>query len=114
MLYFIICFVLFCCCFLSCSSIIFFFKQKAAYELRIRDWSSDVCSSDLRRISVAHTATEMISQCFTGHKALRGVKRKTDASMMGREERKSVAEGKSVSGRVDHGGHRIIKKKSIE
>src|SRR3546814_21063331 len=27
---------------------IFFFKQKAAYEMRISDWSSDVCSSDLR------------------------------------------------------------------
>src|SRR3546814_8677387 len=27
----------------------FFFKQKTAYELRIRDWSSDVCSSDLQR-----------------------------------------------------------------
>src|SRR3546814_1532749 len=27
----------------------FFFKQKAAYEMRISDWSSDVCSSDLRR-----------------------------------------------------------------
>src|SRR3546814_19725834 len=26
---------------------IFFFKQKTAYEMRIRDWSSDVCSSDL-------------------------------------------------------------------
>src|SRR3546814_8455848 len=25
----------------------FFFKQKTAYEMRIRDWSSDVCSSDL-------------------------------------------------------------------
>src|SRR3546814_4786041 len=25
----------------------FFFKQKAAYEMRISDWSSDVCSSDL-------------------------------------------------------------------
>src|SRR3546814_10758994 len=29
------------CCFF------FFFKQKTAYELRISDWSSDVCSSDL-------------------------------------------------------------------
>src|SRR3546814_2038194 len=29
-----------CCCF-------FFFKQKTAYEMRISDWSSDVCSSDL-------------------------------------------------------------------
>src|SRR3546814_2768782 len=27
----------------------FFFKQKTAYELRISDWSSDVCSSDLSR-----------------------------------------------------------------
>src|SRR3546814_1087783 len=25
-----------------------FFKQKTAYEMRIRDWSSDVCSSDLQ------------------------------------------------------------------
>src|SRR3546814_6666932 len=29
------------------SCYIFFFKQKAAYEMRISDWSSDVCSSDL-------------------------------------------------------------------
>src|SRR3546814_7627686 len=33
----------FCCrCFFF-----FFFKQKTAYEMRISDWSSDVCSSDL-------------------------------------------------------------------
>src|SRR3546814_2883262 len=29
----------------------FFFKQKTAYEMRISDWSSDVCSSDLLRRS---------------------------------------------------------------
>src|SRR3546814_8129241 len=28
----------------------FFFKQKTAYEMRISDWSSDVCSSDLCRL----------------------------------------------------------------
>src|SRR3546814_7683195 len=28
--------------------LLFFFKQKTAYEMRISDWSSDVCSSDLR------------------------------------------------------------------
>src|SRR3546814_7127184 len=28
---------------------VFFFKQKTAYEMRISDWSSDVCSSDLER-----------------------------------------------------------------
>src|SRR3546814_17816420 len=32
-----------------CVCIFFFFKQKTAYEMRISDWSSDVCSSDLRR-----------------------------------------------------------------
>src|SRR3546814_2656783 len=29
----------------------FFFKQKTAYEMRISDWSSDVCSSDLCSLS---------------------------------------------------------------
>src|SRR3546814_10851337 len=33
---------------LTCQSGFFFFKQKTAYEMRISDWSSDVCSSDLR------------------------------------------------------------------
>src|SRR3546814_9997643 len=30
-----------------CLCYVFFFKQKTAYEMRISDWSSDVCSSDL-------------------------------------------------------------------
>src|SRR3546814_666075 len=30
----------------------FFFKQKTAYELRISDWSSDVCSAELRCVEV--------------------------------------------------------------
>src|SRR3546814_11329156 len=34
-----------CLYFICCS--FFFFKQKTAYEMRISDWSSDVCSSDL-------------------------------------------------------------------
>src|SRR3546814_7871374 len=33
---------------MSCGVVVvFFFKQKTAYEVRISDWSSDVCSSDL-------------------------------------------------------------------
>src|SRR3546814_3996930 len=32
-------------CYIAC--VVFFFKQKTAYEMRISDWSSDVCSSDL-------------------------------------------------------------------
>src|SRR3546814_9880261 len=34
----------------------FFFKQKTAYEMRISDWSSDVCSSDLPSGSYAANA----------------------------------------------------------
>src|SRR3546814_4489264 len=30
----------------------FFFKQKTAYEMRISDWSSDVCSSDLEDVAI--------------------------------------------------------------
>src|SRR3546814_15285734 len=30
--------------------VVFFFKQKTAYEMRISDWSSDVCSSDLPNV----------------------------------------------------------------
>src|SRR3546814_1605741 len=34
----------------------FFFKQKTAYEMRISDWSSDVCSSDLASMPMAGAA----------------------------------------------------------
>src|SRR3546814_2914420 len=49
----IVCISLFCICVLLESFFVefffvFFFKQKTAYEMRISDWSSDVCSSDLR------------------------------------------------------------------
>src|SRR3546814_1256244 len=37
---------------------VFFFKQKTAYEMRISDWSSDVCSSDLRGGDGDHRAAE--------------------------------------------------------
>src|SRR3546814_9790356 len=40
----LVCFRLFCVCL---ELVVFFFKQKTAYEMRISDWSSDVCSSDL-------------------------------------------------------------------
>src|SRR3546814_7627449 len=36
-----------------CCFYIFFFKQKTAYEMRISDWSSDVCSSDLSSPAIA-------------------------------------------------------------
>src|SRR3546814_18882655 len=36
----------------------FFFKQKTAYEMRISDWSSDVCSSDLPVLALGPLTTE--------------------------------------------------------
>src|SRR3546814_10603907 len=42
---------------------LFFFKQKTAYEMRISDWSSDVCSSDLGR------AAEVLEDLGFGCKA---------------------------------------------
>src|SRR3546814_5941586 len=56
----------------------FYFKQKTAYELRISDWSSDVCSSDLGEASADSLAAlaaggvaglrfvELISQRYAG------------------------------------------------
>src|SRR3546814_19565585 len=38
--------------------VVFFFKQKTAYEMRISDWSSDVCSSDLD--TLAHPAGKFV------------------------------------------------------
>src|SRR3546814_7538006 len=40
-----------CCYVVSLFFFFFFFKQKTAYEMRISDWSSDVCSSDLVRLA---------------------------------------------------------------
>src|SRR3546814_8349916 len=42
----------------------FFFKQKTAYEMRISDWSSDVCSSDLSRSRPEKAATSL--RCMIG------------------------------------------------
>src|SRR3546814_4757388 len=41
--------------FVGCFFCFFFFKQKTAYEMRISDWSSDVCSSDLQWVVNAYT-----------------------------------------------------------
>src|SRR3546814_13860769 len=52
----------------------FFFKQKTAYEMRISDWSSDVCSSDLAAIQELMAAggerrdiNRIFFQTFAGH-----------------------------------------------
>src|SRR3546814_4568822 len=46
----------------------FFFKQKTADEMRISDWSSDVCSSDLLSPAISHKAIERrADQRFEDH-----------------------------------------------
>src|SRR3546814_13971911 len=78
----------------------FFFKQKTAYEMRISDWSSDVCSSDLER-----PRAWPLDALFDDRRPADrlGIRR-------WQLDRKSVVQGKSVSVRVDLGGRRIIKK----
>src|SRR3546814_1446706 len=47
----------------------FFFKQKTAYEMRISDWSSDVCSSDLtktKRYTVSEDNVAEVVSMMTG------------------------------------------------
>src|SRR3546814_2835497 len=41
-------------------SVFFFFKQKTAYEMRISDWSSDVCSSDLVAVDAGDGANGIV------------------------------------------------------
>src|SRR3546814_13767465 len=101
--------------------------------MRISDWSSDVCSSDLarqrgtepalfhRRRVVAIRATggdaaprsgraeDHLPRVRTGIAGRRTRDRRRSAAL----DRKSVVSGKSVSVRVDLGGRRIIKKKKI-
>src|SRR3546814_8566353 len=77
---------------------IFFFKQKTAYDMRISDWSSDVCSSDLLEHPVPDPALCPAAEA--------------PVHILPVADRKSVVSGKSVSVRVDLGGRRIIKKKN--
>src|SRR3546814_15504221 len=49
----------------SSFSFFFFFKQKTAYEMRISDWSSDVCSSDLYHLLCCHVTPENLRRTRT-------------------------------------------------
>src|SRR3546814_9398182 len=48
--------------------IFFFFKQKTAYEMRISDWSSDVCSSDLDENSIPGFTFDLLEHAATSEK----------------------------------------------
>src|SRR5438067_12575494 len=76
----------------------FFFSSRRRHTRSKRDWSSDVCSSDLASRAHVQRAEELESQAdIRSLKHFRG----------GSQDRKSVVWGK----RVDLGGRRIIKKK---
>src|SRR3546814_4749831 len=48
----------------------FFFKQKTAYEMRISDWSSDVCSSDLHTMCKLRIPRHRVGTTDSGEKSL--------------------------------------------
>src|SRR3546814_7668163 len=56
----------------------FFFKQKTAYEMRISDWSSDVCSSDLktqrinRKVGMADRVRQIVLDIRMSHDRVAG------------------------------------------
>src|SRR3546814_11115303 len=110
------------------------FKQKTAYEMRISDWSSDVCSSDLCAGSDRADGNPFLSHAFlhaleesgsVGAEAGWQPQHLLMTDKAGRlvgaapmylkgQDRKRVVSGKSVSVRVDLGGRRIIKKKKYK
>src|SRR3546814_17270926 len=101
----------------------FFFKQKTAYEMRISDWSSDVCSSDLARgfrrsYGWVSLGRRLLSERI-GFAALCCAQLLADAvELVGHPghrpggDRKRVVLGKGVSVRVDLGGRRSVKQKN--
>src|SRR3546814_1173748 len=78
--------------------VFFFFKQKTAYEMRISDWSSDVCSSDLGEVDylVATDAIGMGLNMHVAHVAFASL-RKFDGH---RQRRLTVPEMAQIAGRA--------------
>src|SRR3546814_1980014 len=74
-----------------CYDVFFFFKQKTAYELRISDWSSDVCSSDLSvAFGLARNHPFVDGNKRTAHVCYRVFLALNDADLAASEEEKYV------------------------
>src|SRR3546814_7791631 len=69
----------------------FFFKQKTAYEMRISDWSSDVCSSDLHCRAQPDRRTHYKdgrgawSLCLSRNRAVRSRQPRSEERRVGKE-----------------------------
>src|SRR3546814_518279 len=82
-------------------SLFFFFKQKTAYEMRIRDWSSDVCSSDLyerQRALMARGFTTRARLQDAGHALQQAREKLRAAKAEAAKARASLATGPAVPG----------------
>src|SRR3546814_7167475 len=78
---------------------VFFFKQKTAYEMRISDWSSDVCSSDLARLCADRQGAR--GGVEDGRICLRRLDDRADGAEDGRDgNRRPVREARSEERRV--------------
>src|SRR3546814_4250105 len=76
-------------CYVVC---FFFFKQKSAYEVRISDWSSDVCSSDLSFHQPAATVLFRRNNCASGmDRGARGNRRPGKAPGIGQRLQRACA-----------------------
>src|SRR3546814_4564325 len=105
--------------------IFLFFKQKTAYEMRISDWSSDVCSSDLdprpvyRRFDI-HAEIENVQRI--GHTILdqrharrscrkHGLAVRTEDDVRRDKIGRASCRARGCQARLDLGGRRTLKKK---
>src|SRR3546814_2633931 len=94
-----------------CMSTVFFFKQKTTYEMRISDWSSDVCSSELglgARLDpeIVGKRAEAIAGAVPRDDAIAGARQRTDlaAPIFLRAERAV----KQEDGDPARAGHAVI------
>src|SRR3546814_19647681 len=73
----------------GCGCMFFFFKQKTAYEMRISDWSSDVCSSDLAAVHAARAEPARIGRGPTDSEPQR--QRRDERDQQGEREQQPMA-----------------------
>src|SRR3546814_10405743 len=87
--------------------LLFFLKQRTEYDVRISDWSSDVCSSDLISHELRDNQRNGFQNLQHQRQKLQSLHPLSRKRPEGRD-RQSVAKGKRVSVGVGVGGRRII------